>query len=62
VERGLGWVGTEERISIKIGFGMSAESGKKNEVWKKGLPGESGVQCYPDLTLFISYRLYKQKV
>ncbi len=36
--------------------------GKKNEVWKKGLPGESGVQCYPDLTLSISYRLYKQKV
>jgi hypothetical protein len=41
---------------------MSAESGKKNEVWKKGLPGESGVQCYPDLTLSISYRHYKQKV
>jgi hypothetical protein len=41
---------------------MSAEFGKKNEVWKKGLPGESGVQCYPDLTLSISYRLYKQKV
>jgi hypothetical protein len=40
---------------------MSAESGKKNEVWKEGLTGESWVQCYPDLTLSISYRQWWAK-